>query len=96
MAAYVMFQVEVHDPARYEEYKLLAQQAIADAGGRYLIRGGAITPLEGTAPTRRTVMLEFADRQAALDWYHGDGYAAAKAVRQGVAVADAYIIDGVA
>jgi uncharacterized protein (DUF1330 family) len=41
-------------------------------------------------------MLEFADRQAALDWYHGDGYRAAKAARQGVAVADAYILDGVA
>lgn len=96
MAAYVVFHAEVHDPVRYEEYKALAQQAIADAGGRYLVRGGEITPLEGASPTRRTIILEFADRSAALAWYHSEAYTAAKAARGGVADADAYIIDGVA
>ncbi len=34
-------------PAAYETYKALAQAAIAEYGGRYLVRGGAAEILEG-------------------------------------------------
>jgi uncharacterized protein (DUF1330 family) len=84
MPAYVLFQGEVTDPERYEQYKLLAQRSIAAAGGRYLVRGGEAELFEGTLPAR-TVVLEFPDVEAARAWYHGDAYAEARAVREGAA-----------
>ena len=95
MAAYVIYQGEVLDPVRYEEYKTAAAASIAAAGGRYVVRGGEVEVLEGDAPSGRTVLLEFPTRQAALDWYRSADYAAARALREGVARARMYVIDGV-
>lgn len=69
MAAYVVYQGEVVDARRYDEYKTKAAASILAAGGRYLVRGGDVEVLEGEAPAGRTVVLEFPSMQAALDWY---------------------------
>lgn len=94
MVAYVIYQGEVLDAERYEQYKLRAADAIHNAGGRYVVRGGDVDVLEGDAPSGRTVVLEFPSRQAALDWYHGDEYRAARTIREGAARARMYIVDG--
>jgi uncharacterized protein (DUF1330 family) len=96
MPAYVIYQGEVTDPARYEEYKLQAAASVEAAGGRYLARGGDIEVLEGEAPAGRTVLLEFPTMEAAVAWYRGERYARARAVRAGAATARMYVVDGVA
>jgi uncharacterized protein (DUF1330 family) len=97
MTAYVIFEGEVTDPVRYEEYKPRAAASIAAAAGRYLVRGGEIEVLEGDAPAGRTVVLEFPTRQAAVDWYRGEEYAAVRPLREGAAtVARMYVVDGMA
>jgi len=40
VAADVIYQGEVLDPERYEEYKTLAAASIIAAGGWYVVRGG--------------------------------------------------------
>jgi uncharacterized protein (DUF1330 family) len=45
LAAYVIYQGEVLDAERYEEYKAQVTPNIAAAGGRYLVRGGAAEAL---------------------------------------------------
>ncbi len=82
MAAYVIAQLEVTDPAAYERYRAEAPATIAAAGGRYLARGGEITALEGRHDGRRVVLLEFPTLQAARDWYHGAAYQAARGLRE--------------
>ena len=87
--AYVLARVAVHDPDAYEAYKTAAAESIAAAGGRYLVRGGALSRLEGApGEVRRLVILEFPDRAAAEAWYAGPAYQAARAHRLG-GVADA-------
>ncbi|HET9059548.1 MAG TPA: DUF1330 domain-containing protein [Acidimicrobiales bacterium] len=94
MPAYVLFQGEVTNPERYEEYKLLAQKSIEAAGGRYLVRGGHAELFEGTLPSR-TVVLEFADVETARAWYHGEAYAQARALREGAARPEhMFVIEG--
>jgi uncharacterized protein (DUF1330 family) len=95
VTAYVIYQGEVLDPERYEEYKTKAAASIAAAGGRYLVRGGDTECLEGDPPVGRTVVLEFPTLQAAMDWYRGDEYAAARKIREGAARARAYVVAGV-
>ena len=94
MAAYVIVQGEVTDPARYERYKAAAGPTVEAAGGRYIVRGGACEGLEGDPPPARTVVLEFPDRQTAVDWYNGAAYTAAKEQRDGAAKLNFYVVDG--
>jgi uncharacterized protein (DUF1330 family) len=95
MAAYVIYQGEVIDPERYEEYKTKGAASIVAAGGRYLVRGGDVEVLEGDPPAGRTVLLEFPTMQAALDWYRSDEYTAIRTIREGAARARMYVVDGV-
>jgi uncharacterized protein (DUF1330 family) len=92
--AYVIYQCEVTDAAKYEEYRPLAASSIAAAGGTYRVRGGELSVLEGELPPGRTVVVEFADRQAALDWYNGADYVAARELRKDAAIARMYVVDG--
>jgi len=95
MPAYVIYQGEVSDPERYEQYKTRAAASIVAAGGRYVVRGGAMEVLEGDAPAGRTVVLEFPSMQAAVDWYRSDDYTEIRKMRAGAAVARMYVVEGV-
>jgi uncharacterized protein (DUF1330 family) len=94
MAAYVIARVDVTDPAKYENYKALAPAAIQQYGGKYLARGGALEMLEGPEETRRVVVLEFADMDAARAFYNSPEYQAAKKEREGAAEGQFMIIEG--
>ena len=95
MAAYVVYQGEVLDPERYDEYKTKGAASILAAGGRYLVRGGDVEVLEGEPPAGRTVVLEFPTMQAAIDWYRSDEYTEIRKIREGAARARMYVVDGV-
>lgn len=95
MPAYVIVQIQIHDPATYEEYRRLAPPSIALYGGRYLVRGGESTALEGTWQPPRLVVLEFPSRVQARAWWESPEYAAAKALRQRCADTEMLLIDGV-
>jgi len=90
----VIYQCEVTNPEKYEEYRPLAAASIAGAGGTYRVRGGEIALLEGEMPPGRTVVVEFPDRQTALDWYNGTDYVAARQLRKDAAIARMYVVDG--
>ena len=82
MTAYVLADIDVSDPVRYEDYKSLAGPSVEQYGGRYTVRGGTVEVLEGEWPTARFVVIEFADAAAAQRWYSYPEYTAARAVRQ--------------
>jgi uncharacterized protein (DUF1330 family) len=82
MAAYVISDVEIRDPVLVDRYRLLAQATIAKYGGRYLVRGGAIEPVEGGWTPRHVVIVEFPTMEKAREWYRSPDYAEALAVRQ--------------
>lgn len=94
MKAYVIYLGDILDEARYQIYKDRVAPNIAAAGGKYLVRGGDAKLLEGELPASRTVILEFPSRQAALAWYQSEEYAVIKKLREGVAQATIYIVDG--
>jgi uncharacterized protein (DUF1330 family) len=94
MSAYVIVQVEIHDPETYERYKELAPPAIAAYGGRYIARGGATETFEGSWSASRLVILEFPSMQAARDWWKSPEYAEAKALRQAAAHTEMLAVTG--
>jgi len=95
MAAYVIVEIVIEDPVRYEEYKRLAGPTIPLHGGRYLARGGASAMLEGEHPPARIVVLEFPSAAKARAWWDSPEYAPAKRIRQECASARMIVVDGV-
>ncbi|WP_342241188.1 DUF1330 domain-containing protein [Inquilinus sp. OTU3971] len=81
MAAYLIADIEVHDPQAYEEYKQKASSTIKQFGGRYLARGGAQEILEGSWTPTRLVLLEFPDMATLQAWYSSSEYAVVKPFR---------------
>ena len=47
MTAYVIYDVEIDDPIRYQEFRDLVWRAVEAAGGKYLVRDGALKVYEG-------------------------------------------------
>jgi uncharacterized protein (DUF1330 family) len=82
MAAYVIAEVEVTDPAAYEEYRKKVPATIEQYGGKYLVRGGATETKEGGWTPARFVILEFPSMAQARRWYDSPEYAPALAIRK--------------
>jgi uncharacterized protein (DUF1330 family) len=95
VAAYVVVDIEIQDPAVYEKYKALAPPAIAAHGGRYLARGGRTVVLEGNWSPQRAVILEFPSLEKARDWWASAEYAEGKALRQSCATTNMIVVEGV-
>ena len=94
MPAYVVVQIDIHDPQTYERYKELAPPAIAKYGGRYIVRGGKTEILEGGWHPSRLVILEFPDTNAARNWWASPEYSEAKALRQRASKSEMLLVEG--
>jgi uncharacterized protein (DUF1330 family) len=94
MPAYVIANVDVHDPNRYEEYRRQVPDSIAAHGGRYLARGGECHVMEGAWQPRRLVIVEFPTAAAARGWWESPEYASLKALRQATANTELVILEG--
>ena len=94
MAAYIIAQINVTDPNKYQEYVKLAGPAGAKYGGKFLVRGGTKTTLEGDIPYSRIVIQEFKDLATAKQFYSSPEYQAARKNRLGAADFNMVIVEG--
>ena len=68
MTAYVIADINVHDPETYREYGALVPDTLKPHGGRFIVRGGASETLEGDWQPRRLVVIEFPSADDARRW----------------------------
>lgn len=94
MSAYVIAQIEITDPERYAEYVKQVPATIARYGGRYLARGGKVEALEGPLKGRRIAIVEFDSFEKAREWYESSDYRGPRTIRQGAAVSQLILVDG--
>jgi uncharacterized protein (DUF1330 family) len=59
MSVYMIIDLEVEDRETYEEYVERVPAIVRKHGGRYLARGGDVTPLGGGWDPERVVLIEF-------------------------------------
>jgi uncharacterized protein (DUF1330 family) len=81
MSAYVISEVEMRDAAGFEAYRIIAAKTIAQYGGRYLVRGGAASAIEGGLPPKTIIVVEFPTMERLREWYISPEYAEALKVR---------------
>ncbi len=94
MKAYVIVDVKITDQQRYEDYKKLTPASLVPFGGKFVVRGGATSTLEGNWRPGRIVVLEFPSVQQAKDWWASDAYAPAKALRQSASETKMILVEG--
>ena len=94
MSAYVIVDIDVHDPAGFEEYRRQVPASLAKHGGRFVVRGGAFQVLEGSWAPKRLVMLEFESVEQAQRWYDSDDYRPLKAMRFRTSTANLILVEG--
>jgi uncharacterized protein (DUF1330 family) len=94
MAAYLIANIQVKDPARFNEYREKVAPMIARHGGRYLVRGGAVTPLEGNPGLHRLVVLEFPSMEKLRAFYDSADYAPLLKLRQSATEGTVALVEG--
>ena len=95
MSAYVIVEVDVTDPGKFEEYRKLVPPTLEAFGGRYVVRGGAADGLEGGWEPKRMVVIEFGDVERAKAWHDSELYAPARALREASANTRMIVVEGV-
>jgi uncharacterized protein (DUF1330 family) len=96
VAAYIIADVTVTDPAAMEEYRKRVPATLARYGGRFVVRGGAHQSVEGDWKPTRLVVLEFPSMEQAKRWYDSEEYREPKAMRLRAGRTNLVMVDGVA
>jgi len=81
------------DAKALQDYRAANTPLVERHGGRFVVRGGRVDPLEGPAPDR-VIVMEFPDAAAAHAWYDDPEYQAIIALRQSAAETDILLVEG--
>ncbi len=96
MSAYIIVSSEINDPEAFKAYMAAAPAAVAEYGGEYIVRGGAISTLEGDWAPKRLTVLRFPSVDRARAFYDSPSYRAARELRAGLTARfDMIVVDGV-
>jgi uncharacterized protein (DUF1330 family) len=74
MRCFFIAQITIHDHVKYDKYLAGFDEVFNRFKGEVLAVDDQVTILEGNWPYSRTVVLGFADKSEALNWYHSTGY----------------------
>lgn len=94
MSAYVIYDVDIHDMTRYQDYMQRVKPAIEAAGGRYLARGGPHKVYEGDWEPKRLVLFEFPSMEAVNAFYNSPEYHTIKPIRDECSSARIIAVEG--
>ena len=95
MPAFVIANITIVDPVRYEDYRRMVPATLVPFGGRFVVRGGQTEVLEGDWRPSRLVLLEFPSIERARAWWNSPEYAEARALRQATSTGTLIILEGV-
>ena len=95
MAAYIIFDVEVTDPAATADYAKLANESLAPFQSKTILHGGMVEVLEGDWEPKTVVMVEFESMEQARQWYNSPAYSKAKEILHRAASTNVILVEGV-
>jgi len=95
MSAYVVVQEDIKDEATFDQYRKQVMPTISAHGGKFIVRGGKFTVLDGQWSMPRFVIIEFPSRQAAEGWYRSPEYQKILPLRLKSGTGNLIIADGV-
>jgi len=94
MSAYLIVDITIHDPERYQDYVRQVPACIEKHRGKYLVRGGEAEVKEGDWHPHRLVVLEFPSRERANAFLEDPEYQPVAAIRHAAATTNAVVVEG--
>ena len=94
MSAYAIAEIDVVDPAAYEDYRKQVLAVVTKYGGKFIVRGGKTRTLEGGWKPSRVVVLEFPSYEAAEKFYDSPEYKPVLDMRLKAGKSKAILVDG--
>jgi uncharacterized protein (DUF1330 family) len=91
---YVIAEINVTDPEAYKQYLAAVTPVVTYFGGKYIVRAGKLTPLEGDPPTGRVVVVEFESAAVAIAFDESPEYQAIAPLRRRAARGRTFIVEG--
>jgi uncharacterized protein (DUF1330 family) len=81
MAAYVIADITVTDPAQYDAYVQQAVPTLEPYGAKILAYQDNPELIEGDWTPKRIAIIEFKDVDTAKEWYYSSAYKTARELR---------------
>jgi uncharacterized protein (DUF1330 family) len=94
MSVYMMIELNVLDPTAYGQYVDAVRPIVEAHGGRYLVRGGAVTSLAGGWLPERVVLIEFPSMACLRACFASEPYRALAPLREQSTTSRAIAIEG--
>lgn len=94
MKAFVIAAETIKDESMFSEYRKAVSATFEAFGGKFIVRGGNLTLLEGEWTQPRLVIIEFPSREAAEGWYRSPEYQKIIGLRLNSAVTNLIIVEG--
>jgi uncharacterized protein (DUF1330 family) len=94
MSAYAIAEIEVTDPAAYEDYRRQVPAVVQKYQGKFIVRGGKVDPREGGWTPSRIVVVEFPSMAQAQKWYDSPEYAPLIKLRQKASRGKLILVEG--
>ena len=95
MSVYMIIDIQVQNSALYAEYVEKVPAILSQYGGRYLVRGGAITPLSGNWNPERIVVIEFETIERLRACFSSAEYRAIGLLREQSTTSKSIVVEGV-
>jgi len=92
---YIIVRITLTTEQGWAEYRTEVTKLISEYGGRYIVQGGAVDPLEGEYSEQQFVVLEFPSLDIAQSFWRSAAYNRIKALRANSGKLDAWAISGV-
>lgn len=94
MSCYMVIEIKVTDQAMYSEYVQKVHDIVTHYGGRYLARGGTITPVSKNWNPERIIIIEFQNREHMQQCFHSPEYLDIAPMREQSTTSKAVIVEG--
>ncbi len=94
MAAYVIVDIDIFDPAGFGEYRKAIVPLVEKYGGKYVAVDDQIETLEGDWSPKRIVMIEFPSMERAQEWFGCAEYRPLCEIRKRTAKTNMILVEG--
>jgi len=95
MAIYMITDISVKDEATYAVYVEKVRSIVEKHGGRYLARGGAVTPLTDNWKPERVAIIAFDNLRQIQECFSSDEYLRIAPLREQSTESRAIVVDGI-
>jgi uncharacterized protein (DUF1330 family) len=94
MSVYLIIEIEPKDRELYAQYVQKVPTIIEKYGGRYLARGGKVTPLMDGWNPQRIILIEFDDIEQIQKCFQSPEYLEIAPLREGSTISRSIVVEG--